>query len=96
MHTVVRSYSGKGAKELVDTIEKNKKEIEKLLRSIKGFHHYYLVRTADGGFSVSVYHDKDGTDESIRVAKDWIAKNAGNLGVAPPTVLEGSAALHFK
>jgi hypothetical protein len=96
MHTVVRSYSGKGAKELVDSIEKNKKEIEKLLRSIKGFHHYYLARTADGGFSVSVYHDKDGTDESIRVAKDWIAKNAGNLGVAPPTVLEGSAALHFK
>ena len=35
MHTVVRSYSGKGAKELFDVLEKNKADVEKTLRSVK-------------------------------------------------------------
>jgi hypothetical protein len=90
MHAVVRTYSGKGSKKLIDLIEKNKTEVEGLLRAIKGFVGYYLVRTSRGGFSVSVYQDKNGTDESIRVARDWIAKNAGNLGAARPTVSEGT------
>jgi hypothetical protein len=74
VHAVVRSYSGKGAKEVFDIIEKNKAEVERLIRGIKGFVSYSMARTADGGFSVSVFHDKAGTDESIRVAREWIAK----------------------
>ena len=70
MHVVTRSYSGKGAKELVDVLEKNKADVEKLIRSIKGFVSYSLVRTADGGFSVSVFQDKAGADESVKVARD--------------------------
>jgi hypothetical protein len=46
MHAVIRTYSGNGAKELVDAIEKNKAEVEKLIRSVKGFVSYSLVRTA--------------------------------------------------
>ena len=30
MHTVVRTYSGKGAKELIDILERNKADVEKL------------------------------------------------------------------
>ena len=37
MHAVVRNYSGKGAKALIDLIEKNKVEEESLIRSVKGF-----------------------------------------------------------
>ena len=85
MHAVVRNYSGKGSKKPIDVIEKNKTEVEGLLQAINGFVSYYLARTARGGFSVSVYQDKAGTDESIRVARDWISKNAGNLGAARPT-----------
>ena len=51
---------------------------------------YFLVRTADGGFSVSVYHERAGAAESIRIARDWISKNAGNIGAAAPTVSEGT------
>jgi hypothetical protein len=96
MHAVVRNYSGKGSKKLIDAIEKNKTEVEGLLRAINGFVSYYLVRTARGGFSVSVYQDKAGTDESIRVARDWIAKNTNNLGTARPTVSEGTVAFQLK
>ena len=96
MHAVIRSYSGKGAKELFDVLEKNKADVEKLIRGVKGFVSYSLVRTADGGFSLSVCQDKAGTDESIRVARDWIAKNAANTGAAAPTVSEGTVVLQVK
>jgi hypothetical protein len=96
MHAVMRTYSGKGAKELFDILEKNKGEVERLIRAIKGFVSYSLVRTASGGFSVSIYQDKTGTDESIRVAREWIAKNAGNTGVGAPIVSEGTAIVQLK
>jgi len=96
MHAVVRTYSGRGSKKLIDVIEKNKTEVEGLLRAINGFVSYYLVRTKRGGFSVSVYQDKAGTDESIRVARDWISKNAGKTGAAAPTISEGTVILQLK
>ena len=34
MHAVTRNYSGKNAKELIDVLEKNKADIEKLIKSI--------------------------------------------------------------
>ena len=95
MHVVTRSYSGKGAKELVDVLEKNKADVEKLIRSISGFVGYWSC-TADGGFSVSVFQDKAGADESVKVARDWIGKNASNTGVGAPTVSEGTVIIHAK
>jgi hypothetical protein len=37
MHAVVRTYSGEGAKELMDVLEKSKAEEERLVRSVDGF-----------------------------------------------------------
>jgi hypothetical protein len=96
MHTVVRAYSGKGAKELFDVLEKHKADVEKLLRSVKGFVGYTLARSGDGGFSVTVCNDKAGVDESVKVARDWVAKNAGSTGVAAPKVSEGAVIMHMK
>jgi len=95
MHTVVRTYSGKGAKELFDALEKHKADVEKLMRSVKGFVGYTLARSGDGGFSVTVCKDKAGVDESVQKAKDWIAKNAMSTGVAAPKVSEGSVITHL-
>ena len=96
MHAVIRNYSGKGTKALFDVIEKNKAEVEKVIRSVKGFVSYSLVRTSKGGFSVTVCTDKAGTDESVRVARDWIAKNAGKTDAAAPKVSEGTVMLNLK
>ena len=90
MHAVLRSYSGQGAKELFDVLERNKAEIERLARGFVGFN---LVRTADGGFTVSIFQDKAGCDESVRVAREWIMKNGGNTGTTPPAVSEGTVVL---
>ena len=93
MHAVVRTYSGQGAKELLDVLDQNKITIERLIRQVKGFISFSLVRTDDGGFTVSVFQDKTGTDESTRVAREWISKNSGTIGAAPPKVTEGSVLL---
>ena len=94
MHAVLRTYTGSGAKELFDILDKNKAEVEQLMRSINGFGSYALVRTADGGYSLSVFANEAGTAESVAVARDWVAKNAGETGVGAPTVKEGTTILH--
>jgi restriction endonuclease Mrr len=96
MQTVIRTYSGKGAKELFDVLEKHTADVEKLLRSVKGFVGYTLARGGDGGFSVTVCEDKAGVDESVQKAKDWIAKNAGGTGAPAPNVSSGTVLGHLK
>jgi hypothetical protein len=95
MHAVSRSYSGQGARELFDIIEQKKSEVEKLMRAVPGFHSYTLFRTADGGISITVCRDKAGTDESVRVARDWVQKNSGSASAKPPVVSEGSVILQL-
>ena len=96
MHAVIRTYSGQGAKELFDLLETRKPDVESLIRSIKGFVSYSLVRTGDGGITVTVCQDKAGTDDSVQKAKDWIGQNASNIGASAPKVSEGSVVLHLK
>ena len=88
MHAVIRMYAGAGGTKLIDLLEERKTEVEALIRPVKGFVSYSLIRTNDGGASVTVCEDKAGTDESLQVARDWIAKNAPNTGAPLPAVLE--------
>ena len=75
---------------LVDRVVAASDEVEGLLRGVEGFVSYTLFRTEDGGVTVTVCQDKAGTDESLRVARDWIAANASDTGVGAPTVAEGA------
>ena len=83
MHAVVRNYSGKGAKELFDILEKNKAEVERLIRGVKGFVSYSMVRNAVGGFTVSIYQDKSGTDESLRWHGIGLLRMPATLALPP-------------
>jgi hypothetical protein len=96
MHAVIRTFSGPGAKRLLDLLEARKGEVESLIRPVRGFVSYSLMRTPDGGASVTVCQDKAGTDESSRLAREWIGKNASDIGVGPPAVLEGPIILQLK
>jgi hypothetical protein len=40
--------------------------------------------------------DKAGTDQSSQIARDWIGKNAADLGVNAPSIVEGSVILQLK
>jgi hypothetical protein len=96
MHAVIRTYSGTGAKELFDLLEKRKADVESLLRSVEGFVSYSMIRTHDGGSTVTVCEDKAGTDDSVRKAKEWIGQNASNIGASAPRLAEGPVILHLR
>jgi restriction endonuclease Mrr len=95
MKAMIRKYSGKGAKELMDALEKRAAELETHMGTIKGLVCYTLARTGDGGFSVTVCQDQAGLDESVQKAKDWIAKNAANTGAAAPEISVGTVIKHL-
>ena len=96
MHAVVRNYSGAGAKQLFDLLEQRKADVEAAIRKVPGLISYTLLRSGDGGVSVTVCKDKAGADESLKVARDWIQKNASNIGASPPTVMEGSVIVQIQ
>src|ERR1700745_1008794 len=93
MHAVMRNYSGSGAKKFFDLLENKKAEVKDVIMPIKGFVSYSLVRTAGGGFSVTICQDKAGTDESVRVAREWIAKNKHDNRVGRPQISAGGGPL---
>jgi hypothetical protein len=96
MHAVIRTYSGSGATELFDLLEKRKSDVESLMRPIQGFVSYDLVRTASGGTSITVCQSKSGTDESVRRARQWIATNASDVRASDPAVSEGPVIVHLR
>jgi hypothetical protein len=94
MHAVTRTYSGPGANELFDRILASD-EVEGLLRGVEGFVSYTLFRTEDGGVTVTVCQDKAGTDESLQVARDWVAAHTPDIDVGAPTVAEGPVLMNL-
>ena len=94
MYAVVRTYSGAGAKDLFNLLEQRKAEVEAVIRSVPGLVSYSLVESAEGGMAVTVCQDKAGTDESVRVAREWIRQHASELG-SPPSVEEGSVVVQI-
>lgn len=95
MYAVLRNYTGAGAKELFDRLDERKSEVEELIRSVAGFRAYTLMRTNDGGLSVTVCDDRAGAEESMERARAWIQDNAPDLKAAAPAVSEGEVILQL-
>jgi hypothetical protein len=93
VHAVIRHYRGNSR--FFDELEKRTDEIEQVIRGVSGFVSYCLVRTDDGGFSVGVFEDEAGTEESTRVAADWVRQNLPQMTVSPPEVIEGGVLLQL-
>ena len=70
MFASIRKYNE--SPQLSDELVKHQEEIKSVLRPIRGFHAYYLVRTTNGAVSLTVCADKGGAEESNRVAAGWI------------------------
>ncbi|MGA7452493.1 MAG: hypothetical protein WBW73_14795 [Rhodoplanes sp.] len=94
VYAVVRTYSGAGAKDLFDLLERRKSEVEAVMRSVPGLVSYTLVRSGDGGTAVTVCEDKAGAEESTRVAREWIRQNMPDIDW-PPTIEEGSVVVQI-
>ena len=96
MHTVVRTYSGKGAAETIDLVIASKKDIKKLMRSVKGFVEYSAVKTDDGGFTITVSKNKKASEAITAIAREWVLAHAADLKAKPPVIMEGKVELSFE
>ena len=96
MYAIVRNYSGAGAKQLFDVLDQRKTEVETTLRKVPGLVSYLLVRSGDGGMSITVCNDKAGADESVKVAREWIKANAANVPAYPPGIMEGPVIVQIR
>jgi hypothetical protein len=90
MEAVIRTYTGKGATELMNLLEEHSEDVKAAIGKVKGLVSYNLARTNDGGFSVTVCQDKSGIDESVRIAREWVSEYGFNIDVTEPQVTNGN------
>jgi hypothetical protein len=66
-----------------------------LIKKAKGFVRYYWLDTGEGvGASISVYKDKAGADESVRLAAQFIRDHMSKLITQKPEIIEGPVTAH--
>ena len=87
MYATVRSYPG--VEGLADALAGRSDDVRRLISEIDGFRAYYLLRTADGAVSVSVYGTQEGVEESARAAAAFLRDNLPDIEVAAPQVVSG-------
>ena len=93
MYVTVRSYGGGRA--FADALVAHQDEIRSVITSIDGFRAYYLVRTAEGTTTISVFATQDGAQESTTAAAAWVAENLADVSPGSPQVTSGEVALSF-
>lgn len=91
MHATMRYYPGNT--ELADQLAARADEIRSVIGAVPGFQAYYLVQLDDATVSITICDDKGGTDESTRVAAEWIGENMPELAASPPMVSSGTVTL---
>jgi hypothetical protein len=93
MHTVIRSYSGSGAGEVIDFIIASKSDVKKMMHSVKGFVSYSVVKTEDGGFTVTVTKTEKAADAITAAAREWVLSNAKHIKAKAPKIVGGKVSL---
>jgi hypothetical protein len=93
MYAVVRRY--KGATALFDELARREQDVRDVIQGVPGFTAYYLVRSGDGGATVTVCQDQSGTSESTRRAAEWIRQNVPGAAGNAPEVTEGEVLFNF-
>jgi len=93
MHTVVRIYSGKGAAETVDAIISSKRSVKALMHSVKGFVDYSIIKTEDGGFSITVCKTEKASEAITALAREWVMAHAAQFRSKPPRIMGGKVGL---
>ena len=88
MHASVRKYKF-DVKNAAEIDRKVKDLFVPLIKKTPGFISYYWMHTGDGtGVSMSVFKDQGGTEESVRLAGEFVKKNLAGM-VSKPEIVEG-------
>jgi hypothetical protein len=94
MYAVIRKYQfDPSASEAVD--RKLRENFVPLLKDVPGFVTYYWLNSGEGfGASLSVFDNKEGAEESVRVAANFVQQHLSGLTMSKPEILEGEVQAH--
>jgi len=92
MYAVVRRYR---SPQLIDELAQNQDVVGQIISGIAGFVSYTLLRTEDGGYTLSVYRDRAGAEESTRQAQAWTQANISAAAQSAAEVSQGEVILHL-
>jgi len=94
MFAVIRHYHF-NRKDGAEIDRQIREEFVPIVKTAKGFVRYYWLDTGDGeGASVSVFKDKAGADESVRLAADYVKEHLSKLLTQKPEIIEGPIKAH--
>jgi hypothetical protein len=94
MFAVIRHYhfDSKDGSEIDRQI---REEFVPIVKNAKGFVRYYWLDTGKGeGASVSVFKDKAGADESMRLAAEYVKEHLSKFLIQKPEIIEGPIKAH--
>jgi hypothetical protein len=81
--------------ELTDALVAREQDIRNVIGTIDGFRAYYLVRTADGPTTISVFDDQAGAEASTAAAAAYIRENMADVSPGAPQLTTGETVLSF-
>jgi hypothetical protein len=93
MYVVVRTWADAGA--LADAMVQKQQEVTDIIGGVPGFVAYYATRTGDTLTTVTVCNSQAGTQESTRLAGEWVRKNVSGASIGAPQVAEGETFIQF-
>jgi hypothetical protein len=93
MYIVVRTWANAGA--LADAMQQHQQEVTDLIRGVPGFVAYYATRSGNTVTSVTVCDSQAGTQESTRLAGEWVKKNVTGASIGAPQIAEGETFVQF-
>lgn len=93
MYATIRNYASNAG--LADALVQRESEVRQIVSGIPGFHAYYLIKTADGAASISVFDAEAGASESTRAAGTWVGENLPQFAGTPPQVTSGDVVISF-
>jgi quinol monooxygenase YgiN len=66
-----------------------------IIKDVAGFLSYYALDAGDGVLAtISVFEDRAGAEESIRMAADFVEQNLASLLPNPPEIIAGEVSVH--
>jgi heme-degrading monooxygenase HmoA len=93
VYATVRTYSN--AQGFADALADRADDVRRVIGDIDGFRAYYLIKTADGCASISVFDDEAGASESTRAAGAWVQENLPEHAGTPPQVTSGEVVINL-
>ena len=95
MFAVIRHYHF-DPKDGAEIDRQIREEFVPIVKNAKGFVRYYWLDTGDGdGASLSVFKDRAGADESVRLAAaEYVKEHLSKLFTQKPEIIEGPIKAH--